>query len=319
MGYCVQYSLKLRIRSYNIQGALAIINHLHTDEMLLKHARGKSYPPTDTVSESYWYSWVSNPLNPYRTLTEAFTNWSIVEENVKMGVERNSGDFVLSGDYDNKWGQQDFLLQQLSPVLEDVCIHVVGEDQRNYIWKISDHQFIHFEEVEYESDEETDESDVEEVEEEVEESEEDAEESDDEESDDEESDDEEEAEEEDDEEEAEEDDEEEAEEDDEEEAEEEDDEEEAEEEDDEEEVEESDDEEADDDDIEEEEVEDEVGDVVADDSDEEVEDEVDEEVEDEVGDVVVDVEVDVEDTDDNYPLHNIWNLNHHIDWIKTFF
>lgn len=62
MGYYIKYSLKLRIRAKYIPKALEIFNNLHTDEMLIKYARGGLYPNAGKkISESHWYSWVPNP------------------------------------------------------------------------------------------------------------------------------------------------------------------------------------------------------------------------------------------------------------------
>jgi hypothetical protein len=141
MGYYITYSLTLRIRAQDVQKALDIFNYLHTDEMLTRYARGGSYPQTGAVSDCHWYSWVNNPKKPYETLTEAFGNWCIVENNVVCTVDTETQDFIVSGDYDNKWGQQDFLIEQLAPVLNDTEIHVTGEDRTHYVWTVKDHVY----------------------------------------------------------------------------------------------------------------------------------------------------------------------------------
>lgn len=142
MGYYITYSLKLRIRAKNISKALEIFNNLHTDEMLVKYARGGMYPREGKkVSEVYWYSWVNNPKEPYTSLEEAFKNWNIVEKNTKYRTEKKTGDFLVSGKYDDKWGQQDLLIKMLAPVLSNTLIHVIGEDFLHYIWIVDDHIF----------------------------------------------------------------------------------------------------------------------------------------------------------------------------------
>lgn len=94
-----------------------------------------------------WYSWVPNPEQPYATLTEAFNNWRIVENNVEYTTDTDTDtdtetqDFIVSGDYDNKWGQQNFLIQQLAPVLDDTVIHVMGEDHTQYHWAVENHTY----------------------------------------------------------------------------------------------------------------------------------------------------------------------------------
>ena len=140
MGYYVKYSVKLRIRSADIQKALEILNQLHTPEMLVKHAHGGIWPKDNKpIDQIYWYSWVTNPTTPYKTLTEAFTNWGIVDKNTVYEVK--NGDFIVSGDYDDKLGQQEFLIQQLASVLCNTCIHIVGEDNRHCYWIVDDHQY----------------------------------------------------------------------------------------------------------------------------------------------------------------------------------
>jgi hypothetical protein len=145
MGYYVRYYLKLRIKPKYIQRALEIFNHLHTDEMLLKNARGGSYPKTDNIRESYWYSWVTNPETPYSSLTEAFENWDIVGENVDMSQDDSTG-FTISGWYNNKWGQQDFLIKELAPVLSNTDIFVTGEDGSQFRWIVKNHIYSTLEE-----------------------------------------------------------------------------------------------------------------------------------------------------------------------------
>lgn len=142
MGYNIKYSILFRIHPGHFRKALQIFNQLHTDEMLLAHAHGQCWPKTDlSVKESHWYSWVSNPTSPYRTLKEAFDNWRIVEENVTYLIDPETHEFIVSGDYNNKWGQQNFLIEQLAPVLNDVCIHVIGEDNKHYMWNVVNHHF----------------------------------------------------------------------------------------------------------------------------------------------------------------------------------
>ena len=145
MGFYVKYYLKLHIKPKYFQKALEIFNHLHTDEMLLAHARGKCYPATSVVRDSYWYSWVTNPETPYSSLTQAFENWDIVSEEVDMSQDDTTG-FTISGQYNNKWGQQDFLIQQLAPVLSNTDILVIGEDGSKFHWTVKNHVYSTFDE-----------------------------------------------------------------------------------------------------------------------------------------------------------------------------
>lgn len=140
MGYYVTYHLNLRIPAQASLRALEIFNHLHTDQMLWRYARGGG-GHTPNIQECYWYSWVNNPIKPYETLTEAFTNWNIVENQVTDTIDRETQDFLVSGSYDDKWGQQDFLIQQLAPVLNDTKIHVKGCDGRHFYWSVDNHEY----------------------------------------------------------------------------------------------------------------------------------------------------------------------------------
>lgn len=138
MGIWITYSLRLTIKKHNLQKALEIFNYLHTDEMLLKHARGGSSDDDLPVKARKWYSWVSNPSSPYTTVEEAFQNWSIIEIDDKYWFN-DDGDFLMEGSYDSKLGQQDFLLQQLACVIEDTETMVLGEYKA--WWRIKDGKF----------------------------------------------------------------------------------------------------------------------------------------------------------------------------------
>ncbi len=139
MGYYVEYILKLHIKPENIAKALEIFNHLHSNEMLLKHALAGCYPRNKNIPQSYAYSWVNNPKEPYTSLTEAFNNWWLVTED-EIITENNEG-FTISGKYTNKLGQQDFLISQLAPVLSDTHIHVLGQDGTKYQWIVKNHLY----------------------------------------------------------------------------------------------------------------------------------------------------------------------------------
>lgn len=145
MGYFVQYSLELQISKQNKERALEIFNHLHSDEMLLKHARGGSYGNhtyEKPVVEYKWYSWVENPVTPYQNLNQAFDNWGITDEADTTMEEDSKGNFCLCGGYDNKLGQQDFLLSQLAPILKNTVIYVRGEDNEVvFAWIIENGEF----------------------------------------------------------------------------------------------------------------------------------------------------------------------------------
>ena len=70
------------------------------------------------------YSWVDNPEKPYATLETAFQNWGIVNEDAEYFLDGRTKEFVVKGRFDGKWGQQQFLLEQLAPVLRNCCIRV---------------------------------------------------------------------------------------------------------------------------------------------------------------------------------------------------
>lgn len=138
MGEIIKYYLSLVIKSAHLARALKIFNKLHTPAMLEKHAWGGSF---DGYRRERWYSFVSNPCRPYKTLQEAFENWHIVEER-SMGIDKKTGDFFIRGFFEAKLAQQDFLLEQLAPVLEDTRIDVFGRDECNFFsWIVEDHKF----------------------------------------------------------------------------------------------------------------------------------------------------------------------------------
>lgn len=141
MGYFIEYQLSLRIKAHNVQRALEIFNYLHTPEMLTKHARGSLWPSNGlSVVECKWYSWVDNPVTPYTSLKQAFSNWAIVEANIFCDYDE-TGDFLVTGSYADKYGQQDFLLSQLACVLENTTIQVYGEDGETMYWIVDDYQW----------------------------------------------------------------------------------------------------------------------------------------------------------------------------------
>ena len=142
MGYYITYSVRLVILGNDIERALAIFNHLHTDEMLIHHAcGGNPFSKETPINAHHWYSWVDNPDKPYKTLTEAFTNWGLVTNDVIYLTDEETQDFIVSGTYHSKHGQQDFLIEQLAPVLTDTVIHVTGEDGAQFDWVVEDHQY----------------------------------------------------------------------------------------------------------------------------------------------------------------------------------
>ena len=144
MGYYVDYTLVLRIPAKHFKRALEIFNELHSDEMLLKHARGRCFSSDNdkkSVSDMMWYSWVRNPDAPYKTLKEAFENWAIVEDDVSIYIDEDTHDFVIRGSYENKWGQQDFLIEQLAPVLRNTVVQVSGEDRTQYLWIVEEGEY----------------------------------------------------------------------------------------------------------------------------------------------------------------------------------
>lgn len=143
MGYYVTYDLSLKIGKRNKARALEIINAMHSDEMLLKHAHGGRYGANIDalpVRERKWYSWVKNPEQPYRTLSEAFNQWEIVDKHVEMRDEDGHA-FTLTGSYSNKIGQQALLLEQLAPVLYNQVTYVHGEDGCVFAWIIEDGEY----------------------------------------------------------------------------------------------------------------------------------------------------------------------------------
>jgi len=148
MGYYITYEGKLEIHPRNFKGALNRLNHLHSDEMLNLYARGGNLGPIPDgvdVRNYKWYSWVNNPTTPYKTLKEAFHNWSIFENYVQMYIDEDTQHFVVRGEYDNKWGQQDFLIEQMAPFLEPTVITAKGEDGFKFVWMVENGEFSRYE------------------------------------------------------------------------------------------------------------------------------------------------------------------------------
>jgi len=86
--------MRLRIIQANIKTALQIVNHLRNDEKIWKYSFSHS-PKTSIVM----------PQPFYTTLTEAFQDWSLVEiDAVYFDPDPETGDFIMSGYYDGKWG-----------------------------------------------------------------------------------------------------------------------------------------------------------------------------------------------------------------------
>jgi GNAT superfamily N-acetyltransferase len=160
MEYCVKYNLKLRIPGKFYQKAINIFNHLHSDEMLTKYARGGVFPQKTPVSQYYWYTWVSNPSVPYTSLIEAFDNWHIVDPTRQYYFSPRTKNFILSGEYSGKLGQQDFLIEQLAPVLDNMCVQVEGEDNVVNVWIVDRHRYrkIQWYNIPLDSDNESDSS-----------------------------------------------------------------------------------------------------------------------------------------------------------------
>lgn len=144
MGVFAMYDLIIRIRPKYFKQALDIFNNMHSDEMLLNHAANKlSAQGAENlpIRQRKWYSWVKNPENPYTTLEEAFTNWEIVDHDVEMYIDENNGDFVISGSYENKIGQQEDLIKHLAPVIRDTEVSAWCDDGYTLEWMVENHVF----------------------------------------------------------------------------------------------------------------------------------------------------------------------------------
>lgn len=132
MGYFVTYDMRLEIKPKYFDQALKIFNNLHSREMLETHALGGKSP-----SGTKHYPWVINMH--YDNLQQAFKNWNIIDGGGYVGLRGRR--FVVEGHYRNKLGQQNFLLQQLAPVLSPTCVLVTGEDGEVFRWIIDNHTF----------------------------------------------------------------------------------------------------------------------------------------------------------------------------------
>lgn len=141
MGYYIKFRLRVRVRVGHEAEALRIANLLHTDEWLLAHARGRSFPDRHVdapVSERRWYAFVAHPKAPYSSLAEALTNWNF--EDAKLSHD-DDGRLALDAQYDMKEGQVAFFLEQMAPHFEDTQFEVVGEDDDLFRWSFTDGVF----------------------------------------------------------------------------------------------------------------------------------------------------------------------------------
>lgn len=140
MGYDIEYSAKLKIKRKNCQRALEMCNHLHSDEMLVKHAAGCYGNRTDPINKRYYYNFVPNPSTPYTSLSDVFQKWCVIWEVYDVREEKDSS-FYIDGKYIGKRGAQSFLLSYLAPVLEDTAVYAKGEDDEIWAWIIKDGVF----------------------------------------------------------------------------------------------------------------------------------------------------------------------------------
>lgn len=124
MGYYVDMRCDdVIIPKKNIAKALKAINGMFTPERLKREARGGS-----STGEK-WYSWVKNPPEGgFPDLATALSAWSF-ETSVL-----DSGDLALDYFSGEKLGQEDLMLQEIAPYVDEGgFIECRGED--NAIWR----------------------------------------------------------------------------------------------------------------------------------------------------------------------------------------
>jgi hypothetical protein len=126
MGSWIQYHADLRIDAARVARALELMNELHSHAMRALHAKGGVDKYGDPC-----YALVDNREQPFETLVEALDHWRFVGP---CAATLEDGSVSLEGVYDYKLGQQDVLLRQLAPVLDDTTIRVVGEDE-DVMWR----------------------------------------------------------------------------------------------------------------------------------------------------------------------------------------
>lgn len=153
MGVYIKYNIdKLIIKSEYIKKVLENINNLHNKNNLKKLANGKTIPLPNNINTNIkarkylWYSWVTNPEHYYgfESIEEAFKNWRILDNYIKLGYTKNN-EFIISGNYDNKLGQQDILFKAIAPFCEDITISVIDEFENTFKWIIQNGVFRGYE------------------------------------------------------------------------------------------------------------------------------------------------------------------------------
>lgn len=146
MGYWVYMDVDIVIPEDKVDGCLAAINEMFTDENLLKNASGGCFggEHTGPVTEYRWYSWVESPPNVswaehfkathidkvdvppkrgFKTLIEAFKAWRYEAEGTPEGGVR-----VVSF-IGEKLGDDELMLKTIAPfVAKHSIIYVKGED-----------------------------------------------------------------------------------------------------------------------------------------------------------------------------------------------
>jgi hypothetical protein len=143
MGYFIKFKCTIPFKRENLKRAVEIANHMHSDEMVSKHAAGGCWPPMDgPIQRSRWYSFVTHATT-YLIVPDIFNNWHFRNgPSAYRNLNDTSSDvYIYEGSYDSKIGQVDFLLEQLAEVIEDTTIVVKGEDGAIFHWIIKDHKF----------------------------------------------------------------------------------------------------------------------------------------------------------------------------------
>ncbi len=135
MGRMIRYEMELVIKPRNFKRALEILNNMFSEETMSKYFEKKTY--YTLVNQTY--SFVNN-YSEYETIEEGFRAWHILNGDAEYYINEMN-ELVISGKYNNKWGSQEELLNELSEVIEDTIIYVKDEYGDMWIWRIKDYKY----------------------------------------------------------------------------------------------------------------------------------------------------------------------------------
>ena len=132
----IRYHLRLSIPYSKLKLTLDLFNHPETRKRLEIHCQkrcsGLKVPNKQNTI------WSINPEDPYDNLEDAFQAWNIVN-NVKIELR---DEYIISGHYHFLLGEQEFLLETLSEVIDDCEIPVYHYNKLYCWWIVKDNKYL---------------------------------------------------------------------------------------------------------------------------------------------------------------------------------